>query len=189
MCMEQRPACKNGCGCLRPISPLRLSLLRLLDSSFRKFAPWAREFHPLKLRECLSQTLWNPESYCGDWLYLSVERRESLQEWLRSCTSTSEGKQACKNDSGVLYQFWNQNPQKLLRCLFHRCFMSTVKEGPRSSLQALCWSFRCWHIKRHAGDEPHPGQSLRGQEARNGKLLGGYAKFMHTSIRLYRWGS
>ena len=40
-----------------PISLLRLSLLRLLDSSFPGKPRWAWEFHPLNLRFCLSQTL------------------------------------------------------------------------------------------------------------------------------------
>ena len=45
---------------LRPISVLRLSLLRLLDSNFPGNLLWTWEFHPLELRLCLSQTLWNP---------------------------------------------------------------------------------------------------------------------------------
>ena len=47
---------------VRPISLLRLSLLRLLDSNFPVNSLMAWEFHPLNLRFCLSQTLWNPES-------------------------------------------------------------------------------------------------------------------------------
>ena len=46
---------------LRPISLLRLSLLRLLDSNFTGNSLWAWEFHPFKSRLCLSQTLWTPE--------------------------------------------------------------------------------------------------------------------------------
>ena len=46
----------------RPISLLRISLLRLLDSGFPGNSLWTWEFHPLILRCCLSQTLWNPES-------------------------------------------------------------------------------------------------------------------------------
>ena len=38
-------------------SPIRLSLLRLLDSNFPGNSLWAWEFHPLKSRFCLSQTL------------------------------------------------------------------------------------------------------------------------------------
>ena len=54
---------------LRPISLQRLSLLRLLDSNFQENPLWTWEFHPLKLRFCLSQTLWTPDSQQGDWLY------------------------------------------------------------------------------------------------------------------------
>ena len=42
---------------IRPISLLTLSLLRLLGSNFPGNPLWAWEFHPLKLRLCLSQTL------------------------------------------------------------------------------------------------------------------------------------
>ena len=42
---------------LRPISPLRISPLRLLDSNFPGNSLRAWEFHPLKLILCLSQTL------------------------------------------------------------------------------------------------------------------------------------
>ena len=54
--------CWKNCGSahklkLRPISLLRLSLLRLLDSNFPGNSPWAWEFHPLNSRLCLSQTL------------------------------------------------------------------------------------------------------------------------------------
>ena len=46
---------------LRPISLLRITLLRLLDSSFP--ALWiSKLFHPLSSRFCSSQTLWSPES-------------------------------------------------------------------------------------------------------------------------------
>ena len=31
---------------------------------------WAWEFHPLRSRCCLSQTLRNPESYHGDWPHM-----------------------------------------------------------------------------------------------------------------------
>ena len=47
---------------LRPISLPRRSLLRLLDSNCPGNSMWALESHPLKLRFCLSQTRWNPES-------------------------------------------------------------------------------------------------------------------------------
>ena len=40
-----------------PISLLRISLLRLLDSGFPGNSLWTWEFHPLLLRFCLSQTL------------------------------------------------------------------------------------------------------------------------------------
>ena len=44
-------------NCLRPISLLSLSLLRFVDSTFPGNSLWPWEFHPLKLRFCLSQTL------------------------------------------------------------------------------------------------------------------------------------
>ena len=47
---------------LRPISLLRISILRFVDSSFPGNSLWTREFHPLRLRFCLSQTLCNPKS-------------------------------------------------------------------------------------------------------------------------------
>ena len=47
---------------LRPIPPLTLSLLTLLDSNFQVGSLWAWAFHPFELRVCLSQTLWNPNS-------------------------------------------------------------------------------------------------------------------------------
>ena len=46
---------------LHPISLLTLSLPTLLDSNFTGNSLWAWEFHPLELRLCLSQTLWNPQ--------------------------------------------------------------------------------------------------------------------------------
>ena len=51
----------------RPISLLRLSLLRFADSTIPGNSPWRWEFHPLELRFCSSQTLWTPESQYGDW--------------------------------------------------------------------------------------------------------------------------
>ena len=45
-----------------PISLLSISLLRLLGSGFPGNSLWTQEFHPLRLRFCLSQTLRNPES-------------------------------------------------------------------------------------------------------------------------------
>ena len=51
---------------VRPISLLRLALLRLLASNFAGSFPWAWEFHPLELGLCLSQALRNPESHYGD---------------------------------------------------------------------------------------------------------------------------
>ena len=53
---------KSGVG-IRPISLLRISLLRFVDSNFPGNSLWTWEFHRLKLRLCLSQTLWNPESW------------------------------------------------------------------------------------------------------------------------------
>ena len=47
---------------VRPISLLRIPLLRFVDSTFPGNSPWAWKFHPLKLRFCLSKTLRNPES-------------------------------------------------------------------------------------------------------------------------------
>ena len=46
---------------VRPILLLTLRLLRLLDSNFPINPLWASEFHPFKLRSCLSQTLRNPQ--------------------------------------------------------------------------------------------------------------------------------
>ena len=54
---------------VRPISLLRLSLLRSVDSKLPGNYLWAWEFHPLKLRLCLSQTFWHAESQYGDWPY------------------------------------------------------------------------------------------------------------------------
>ena len=51
---------KDASSYLLPISRLTLSLLTLLDSNFPGNPLWAWEFHPLALRLCLSQTLWNP---------------------------------------------------------------------------------------------------------------------------------
>ena len=42
---------------VRPISLLRLSLLRSLDSNFLGNPLWAWEFHPLKITLCFSQAL------------------------------------------------------------------------------------------------------------------------------------
>ena len=47
---------------VRPISLLRLSMLRSVDSKLPENPLWTSEFHPSNLRLCLSQTLWNPES-------------------------------------------------------------------------------------------------------------------------------
>ena len=47
--------------------PTNIIPTKLLDSTFPGKSPWAWEFHPLRLRLCLSQTLWNPESQHGDW--------------------------------------------------------------------------------------------------------------------------
>ena len=46
---------------IRSISPLRLPLLRLLDSNLLGSSLWAWDSHPLRLRLCLSKILWNPE--------------------------------------------------------------------------------------------------------------------------------
>ena len=44
--------------------PTKISLLRFVDSKLPGNSPWAWEFNPLRLRLrfCLSQTLWSPES-------------------------------------------------------------------------------------------------------------------------------
>ena len=47
---DRRGAHRCACMRVRPISLLRLSLLRLLDSNFPGSPPWAWEFHPLRLR-------------------------------------------------------------------------------------------------------------------------------------------
>ena len=47
---------------LRPISLLRLSLPRFVDSNFPGNSLWTRASHPLRLRFCLGQNLRNPES-------------------------------------------------------------------------------------------------------------------------------
>ena len=52
---------------VRPISLLRSSLLRFGDSTLSEKSLWTWEFHPFNLRFCLSQTLWSPESFYGDW--------------------------------------------------------------------------------------------------------------------------
>ena len=49
--------CARALADVRPISLLRLSLLRLLDSNFPGNPLRAWEFHPLNLRFCLSQAL------------------------------------------------------------------------------------------------------------------------------------
>ena len=56
----------------RPISlytKIIPTVLRFADSRFPINPTWTWEFHPLKLRFCLSQTLWNPESDYRDWPY------------------------------------------------------------------------------------------------------------------------
>ena len=47
---------------IRPIPLVSWSLLGLFDSNFLGNPLWTWEFHPLNLRLCWSQTLWNPES-------------------------------------------------------------------------------------------------------------------------------
>ena len=47
---------------LRPISLLRISLLRFVDSIFPGNPLWTCEFHPLEFRFCLSQPPEHPES-------------------------------------------------------------------------------------------------------------------------------
>ena len=54
-------------GWVRPISVLRLSLLRFGDSNIPGNPLWTWEFHPSNIRFSLSQTLWNPESSYGYW--------------------------------------------------------------------------------------------------------------------------
>ena len=59
-----RPAASTA-----PISELRLRNLRFAEPEFLGNSPWTWEFHPLRFRICLSQTLWNPDSSFVDWLY------------------------------------------------------------------------------------------------------------------------
>ena len=49
--------------CLRPLSvrKLRTRKLRIADSEIPGNSLWTWEFHPLKLRTCLSQTLLTPD--------------------------------------------------------------------------------------------------------------------------------
>ena len=58
---------RSGCPGLRPVHLLRVFLLRVLESNFPgERLPIQfnrhRNSHPLELRVCLSQTLWNPNS-------------------------------------------------------------------------------------------------------------------------------
>ena len=58
------------CGWIRPVSMLKFSKpRRFVDSKLLGNSLWTWEFHPLNLRFCSSQTLWNPESWSGDWPY------------------------------------------------------------------------------------------------------------------------
>ena len=63
LCACRIPYACTYCTCILkcPISLLTLPLLTLLDSSFPGNPLWAWEFHPFKLRLCLSQTLRNPQ--------------------------------------------------------------------------------------------------------------------------------
>ena len=47
---------------LRPIPLLTLSLLTLLESNLPGNPLWTWEFHPFRLRSCLSQAPWSPQS-------------------------------------------------------------------------------------------------------------------------------
>ena len=51
--------CKDGVR--TPNLPTNITLLTLLDSTFPGNPLWTWESHPLELRLCLSQTLWNPQ--------------------------------------------------------------------------------------------------------------------------------
>ena len=55
--LAERPGPSLWGELIRPISLLTLSPLTLLDSSFTEISLWTWEFHPFKLRLCLSQTL------------------------------------------------------------------------------------------------------------------------------------
>ena len=69
--------------CPRPISLLRFSLLRLLDSSLPGNPLCTWELYPLKFRLRLSQTLWDPESQQEDWPHARSCR---LRWWPQSLT-------------------------------------------------------------------------------------------------------
>ena len=47
---------------------------------------WSWQFHTLKLRFCLSQSLWNSESQYGDWPYRTSDARKPI--WLNSAYAT-----------------------------------------------------------------------------------------------------
>ena len=72
---------------VRPISLLRLSLLRLLDLNFPGHSLWAWEFQPLNYLCFLSQALGNPESQYGDRPYgPSCARFSSMVGWHSECS-------------------------------------------------------------------------------------------------------
>ena len=52
---RRRPTSFIAFVCIRPIPLLTLSLLTLLDSNFPGTSLWTWEFHPFKLRSCLSE--------------------------------------------------------------------------------------------------------------------------------------
>ena len=47
------------CNCVTPKFPTKIIPANI---AWLKLSLWTREFHPLKLRLCVSQTPWNPES-------------------------------------------------------------------------------------------------------------------------------
>ena len=57
ICSDPGPQGRSGLSAVRPISLLRLSLPRFVDSNFPGNSLWAWEFHSSNLRFCLSSTL------------------------------------------------------------------------------------------------------------------------------------
>ena len=67
----------------RETSLRRISVLRFVDTTFPGNALRTSELHPLISRLWLSQTLWNPETWYGDWLYnLFANCRFNRSTWL-----------------------------------------------------------------------------------------------------------
>ena len=76
---------------LRWISLLIVSLLRFPDSNFPGNARWAWEFQPIQSGLCLSQTIWTPELWFGDWLYaLLVCSKSCFDVWCHVENPSSE---------------------------------------------------------------------------------------------------